>query len=711
MEFNINADNIGIIGDNAHIEGGYNVYQYFVNRSRAIPRELPPRAPHFTGREEEVTELIEMLAEGQVVTIWGLGGMGKTALAGEVVNHLPDNRFPDGVIFFSFYHQPDIQLAYHHIIKLYDPNSTSFTQDEVRQVLGNKKALIVLDGTEKVSDLQDLLDVCGMCTVLITSRTREDVRDKVIELKPLPIEQSVQLVQRWGREYAGDQDTIQEICKYVDCLPLALMLIGKYLYVYKESAPRYAQWLHTTPLQALDQGKRSRDSVPILLDRTMEMVGEMGVKLLTVTGCMALSWFNLAPIEKALTIPEQDLRAPVNKLVSYGILTRGTDREDNNTFSIIHPLVYEYVCERLTPDHDILERLANYYKMLATEQNQRELDGYLVLDAERSHIVRVLERCGQAQQWEAVLDLAENIMEYLEVRSYLHNRIAVANLAIQAAKGFHDLKRETFFLIALGNAYVDQKREKGGFEYYEQAMCIAKETGDRHQEGVIAGNIGSAYGKFGDIQNALKFYEIAMNIAHELDDKKEEGDGLNNLGIIYMQQNKVNQAIECYEEGLQIARSTKNKITEGIILGNMGIIYRNMGIALGNMNYIERAVSCCKQALEISGKIGHRLSEGNQLIALGDMYFRLGKYEEAMDCNLRAAKLAEQSANKRIGVNSIYNTACIYAAQGNVDEACRHIEQAINLDPSLYEEARNDLDFANIRDTDCFKHLFEESGT
>ena len=73
-----------------------------------IPRELPPAAPHFTGRTQELATLTELLdtthqqAPGTVVisAIGGTAGVGKTALAVHWA-HQAAGRFPDGQLYVN----------------------------------------------------------------------------------------------------------------------------------------------------------------------------------------------------------------------------------------------------------------------------------------------------------------------------------------------------------------------------------------------------------------------------------------------------------------------------------------------------------------------------------------------------------------------------------------------------------------------------------
>ena len=64
-----------------------------------IPLQRPPRDEHFVNREQELSQLLNNLQPGQVSTLCGPGGIGKTALAAEVlINDVILEWFPEGLI-------------------------------------------------------------------------------------------------------------------------------------------------------------------------------------------------------------------------------------------------------------------------------------------------------------------------------------------------------------------------------------------------------------------------------------------------------------------------------------------------------------------------------------------------------------------------------------------------------------------------------------
>ncbi len=70
-------------------------------------------------------------------------------------------------------------------------------------------------------------------------------------------------------------------------------------------------------------------------------------------------------------------------------------------------------------------------------------------------------------------------------------------------------------------------------EYYEQALQISREIGDRRGEGNRLGNLGLAYSGLGEVARAIEYYEQALQIARETGDRRGEAFASWNLGLLY----------------------------------------------------------------------------------------------------------------------------------------------------------------------------------
>src|SRR5262249_47340397 len=94
-----------------------------------LVHRLPP-APHFVGREQEISKLISLWKDqvGGVAGLIGLGGAGKTAVAACFLDQLQQQALeprPHGLFVWSFYQEPDPGLFLESAYRYFLPDSTA----------------------------------------------------------------------------------------------------------------------------------------------------------------------------------------------------------------------------------------------------------------------------------------------------------------------------------------------------------------------------------------------------------------------------------------------------------------------------------------------------------------------------------------------------------------------------------------------------------
>ncbi|MDH6545283.1 NB-ARC domain-containing protein [Streptomyces sp. SPB4] len=212
-----------------------------------MPGNLPPDVAGFIGREGELALLDRVLDERRLITLTGVGGVGKSRLARRAVGRAAARR--DGVWWVQLSPLRDPRLlttTVAHAVGLAD-HSAQPLDEELCAWMADKEILLVLDTCEHlVSEVRhlagELLQSAPGLTVLTTSRERlGSPGERVVEVRPLPSEgpDSDALALFRARalaaapEAAGavfaDPDrtrTAAEVCRRLDGIPLALELAG-----------------------------------------------------------------------------------------------------------------------------------------------------------------------------------------------------------------------------------------------------------------------------------------------------------------------------------------------------------------------------------------------------------------------------------------------------------------------------------------------------
>jgi tetratricopeptide (TPR) repeat protein len=230
----------------------------------------------------------------------------------------------------------------------------------------------------------------------------------------------------------------------------------------------------------------------------------------------------------------------------------------------------------------------------------------------------------------------------------------------------------------LGNAYFTLGEVRQAIASYEQALALARETGDRQSEGRWLGNLGNAYFTLGEVRQALAYHEQALAIAREIGDRRGEGAWLGNLGLAYADLGEVRQAIASYEQALAIAHEIGDRQREGLCLGNLGAAY----VALGE---VRQALASYEQALALAREIGAKEVQSEALLGLSTAHYHLGNLADARRSYEEALALDILSTN----YSSAVKLGMLCLEERKVEEARDYLTRGITLCRALLEKTSN----------------------
>ena len=216
----------------------------------AFPGNLPVQVTSFVGRVGELNAIAEMLGQSRLVTLTGVGGVGKTRLALQVAAEVAP-RFSGGVWLCELATASDEELMFQAVADAIGARQREDMSmgDSVVEYLRDREVLVVLDNCEHLlADAAwlagNLLQRCPQVRVLATSREGLGVLgEQLVALASLSVpavsadaeamtaSEAIRLfVDRAVAARSGftlgpaNLGSVAEICRRLDGMPLAIEL-------------------------------------------------------------------------------------------------------------------------------------------------------------------------------------------------------------------------------------------------------------------------------------------------------------------------------------------------------------------------------------------------------------------------------------------------------------------------------------------------------
>jgi predicted ATPase len=210
----------------------------------ASPGNLRAATTSFIGRESEVAELQAAVKAHRLVTLTGVGGVGKTRLALEIAGQLAD-EFPDGVWFFELAAVTDpgaIPDAVAAVLGI-TQQAGKTVSESVAAALEGRVRLLVIDNCEHVLDaaadlIEAILAHSATVRILATSREGLGVPDEQVwpvrsldaaagidsAAVSLFVERAQGIAPGFSMVDGDEAAAVTEICQRLDGIPLAIEL-------------------------------------------------------------------------------------------------------------------------------------------------------------------------------------------------------------------------------------------------------------------------------------------------------------------------------------------------------------------------------------------------------------------------------------------------------------------------------------------------------
>lgn len=641
-----------------------------------IPSNLPQPATSFVGRERELREVKAHLGEERLVTLLGMGGLGKTRLSLQVAEDLK-SQFPDGVWFIDLSPIRDPALVVDEAAKtvgLREEPGRPLVQQLVAH-LKTKRVLLVVDNCEHL--LQPAADLAyallrGTTRLRMLTSSREALKvpgELSYPVQPLPLPE----------RDAG----------------AAALMESTAARLFVERAKLHKPGFEVTERDAAGVAELvvRLEGIPLALELAAARVRAMG--LADINARLRDRYKLLTGGARALQERQQTLRALVDW--SYDLLTPDEQALLQRLAVFVDGFTLEAaeaVCEGEPIEaFDILDRLTSLVEKSLVMLDERENGTrYRMLETIRDYAAEKLHGAGAAaafaarhcEHYFALAKKARDGMKGPEQAAWvatLEDELDNVRAATSCALGggadpFVPVK----MAVALQGFWLLRGYATEGRAVVKAALALpAVQQADMARAWALYVGAALAGGQ-GDHGEAVQMLEQCLALRRRGAHPLEIAATLSTLALSRLQQGDAAGAAESEREALSIFREHGDQVGEAIGLQHLGLC----AMVAGDDGTARRELEA---ALALARRIGHRELDAECEVHLGALDLAAGAVAAARDRFVRAHATSSAAGDRASEALATWWAGRADLADGRWADAAPRLASALRSFQAFEERA------------------------
>jgi non-specific serine/threonine protein kinase len=660
---------------------------------------LPVPMTSFVGREREIAAVGERLAGGRLVTLKGIGGIGKTRLAIEAARAAAAD-FEGGAWLVELAPLKDASLLSQTVAAALEVREAAGRPvvASLCEVIGARRFLLVLDNCEHLvagcaSLVAALLAVCPGLTVLATSRETLGVAgEAVLEVAPLSLPRPdddadhqagadavrlfldrVRLHNPRFEPIGARWAAIAELCHRLDGIPLAIELAAARARVLSidQIVARLDDRFQL--LRGSDRSSMHRQqTLRAAIDWSYDLLSEEERVLLSrlsifVGGC------SLEAVERVCSggLVEAEWALDLLARLADKSLVQVEERGGEARYSMLET-IRQYGLERLRAageEADLLERHRAWFLALAAEaeayfsgpEEPKWLDR---IESEHDNLRAVLRRFARdGGDAEGVATLACILGRYWEVQG-------------RAGEGWQ------WFELLLAHEAAMPTRARGRFlrsagwfakmhgdlalsrELLERSIVAARESDDRVGEARGLSSFAATLQLLGEFDEAWASAVRSYELFEEVGYVPGWTSSMNQLGLMASDRGDAETARAWYVRCIEHCREVGDKRSVGIALFNLAVIDWFVGDLTPADGHLAESRGLCRE-------IGDRTIDARIWLLMGAIANDRLDAERAIECFRECLAMGQALGDHVTIVNGLEHAAGALVLLGRSDDALR----------------------------------------
>ncbi|WP_281385005.1 AfsR/SARP family transcriptional regulator [Micromonospora polyrhachis] len=689
-------------------------------------RELPARIAHFVGRQHEITTALGWL-DGEtppaVLGLHGPGGVGKSALAVQLADHLAD-RYPGGTLYVDLQGSDanlpplrPIDVLGRFLRTLGMPGNTVPTDPGeatagFRSEIAGRGILVVIDNARDAVQVRDLLPGDRTCTAIVTSRrmltTLPNGRHLAVGLLPRHAAVELLAVECGADRVAAQPEAAGRLAELSGFLPLALRIVGARLasrphWTLDQLVDRLAD-----PHQRLDELEYDDLSLRASIAHAYAALldgddrDRRGARVLRLVGGSQLPVVTPRAVAALLDESARHAEEALERLVDQRLV----EPRGPGTYAL-HDLLRLYAAEQAAADPAVdrdaaLGRLTQLYELGTREIEQMASAGWApTLGRERTTSPWQDAPTSPAQAVRWLAEEHANILAAFTAAAQtageparLAALLAWASVAVLRRHGYrHEAVRLVDGAVELTDR-LGMPLEHAAALFYRAGLnrgtgdpdlvaadllrCLelVRAVGDQNRTSACLEALGILHYRTGSVISALRYLDEALALRRDSGRPLLVGASLSNSAMVRMAVGAEEEAFAGVTEALRIAREIRAVGLEGAALSMHGQVLCRAG-------RWQEAIPSLTEAVAVTEHSGDLPSRAEAYLARAAAHLRLADPAAAGRDAALAGTLAAQTGDRYVLAVSRHAAACAAEAAGDGATADRLRREARETNRSV----------------------------
>jgi predicted ATPase/class 3 adenylate cyclase len=675
------------------------------------PNNLTQQLNSFVGRDREITQVQELLASSRLLTLLGIGGLGKSRLSVQVAAIVLDS-YRDGVWFVELASIADgtlVPQAVAAVLGVKD-DSGGPVSDALARFVAGRELLIVLDNCEHVVQAcaelaRRLLEAGPGVRLLVSSRDGlRVVGETIYPVAPLPAPEahaapvetllavdSVRLFLDRARAVQPalrmDERTVRaaaEICRRLDGIPLAIELAAAR--VRAMTVEQIAARLDDR-FRLLNRGDRTalprKQTLRALIDWSHDLLDDRERMLLRRLSVFA-GGCTLEAAERVCSGDGLELAEVLDLLTSLVEKSLVLLDAASGRYRMLDT-VGQYAAERLQAAGELRTTRRRHIDefigiaesaraALATADRNERLRA---LDGERENLLAAFRACSGIPDGGPLAFRLMQATRFYFMQRGMPSVVLDMCMALLALPELVEPRERWRIRFGAGQACAFMGRSREAVDHLGEALQIARALGDTALLGETLQPYGSALTGEGRYREAAGLLDEAVTLARQTGHAYEILAALTVRAMVHRLVGELDAAERSYAEALAIARRQADEEASAILLINIAMT----GVLRGAWGPAGRALA------EVANG---PLASDSVVVAQGLIEACAGRAAVAGDRTASAQllgfaeALAERTGLRRDAADAAYLLKCIGELRGSPSFAAEEIKgRGLTLDAAL----------------------------